>query len=51
MAESKEIEGETSKKGKPRKVGYIKMPVINDLKEDTITPLKRIFILNKRQRN
>jgi len=39
MAESKEIEGETSKKGKPRKVGYIKMLVINDLKADTITPL------------
>lgn len=39
MAESKEIEGETSKKGKPRKVGYIKMKVISDLKAGTITPV------------
>ena len=39
MAESKEVEGETSKNGKPRKVGYIKMLVIDDLKEETITPI------------
>jgi hypothetical protein len=36
MAESKEVEGKTSKKGKPRKVGFIKMQVISDLKADTI---------------
>jgi transposase-like protein len=36
MAESKEVEGKTSKKGKPRKVGYIKMQVISNLKADTI---------------
>jgi hypothetical protein len=39
MAESKEIEGETSKNGKTRKVGYIKMKVIEDLKAETITPI------------
>ena len=47
MAESKEIEGETSKKGKPRKVGYIKMQVITDLKADTITPLVKHNISNQ----
>lgn len=36
MAESKKVEGERSKKGKPRKVGFIKMQVIPDLKADTI---------------
>ena len=36
MAESKEVEGEVTKKGKPRKVGFIKMQVIPDLKADTI---------------
>jgi len=36
MAESKEVEGKTTKKGKPRKVGYIKMQVIPDLKAGTI---------------
>ncbi len=39
MAESKEIEGETSKNGKTPKVGYIKMKVIEDLKAETITPI------------
>lgn len=37
MAESKEIETSTTKKGKPRRVGYIKMQVIPNLKADTIT--------------
>ena len=36
MTESKEVEGKTTKKGKPRKVGFIKMQVIPDLKADTI---------------
>ena len=31
MAESKKVEGKTTKKGKPRKVGFIKMVVIQDL--------------------
>ena len=39
MAESTPVEGRTTKKGKPRKVGYIKMKVISDLKSATITPL------------
>jgi len=37
MAESKEVEGKTNKKGKPRKVGFIKMHVIDDLKSETIS--------------
>ncbi len=37
MAESKEIKGKTTKKGKPRKVGYIKMQIIENLKAVTIT--------------
>jgi hypothetical protein len=37
MAESKAIEGETKKNEKPRKVRFIKMQVITDLKADTIT--------------
>jgi hypothetical protein len=36
MAESKEVEGKVTKKGKPRKVGFIKMQVIPDLKAGTI---------------
>ena len=36
MAESKEVEGKVTKKGKPRKVGFIKMQVIPDLKSETI---------------
>ena len=37
MTESREVPGETTKKGKPRKVGYIKMKVMQDLKADTVT--------------
>lgn len=36
MAESTQIEGENTKNGKSRKVGHIKMLVINDLKSSTI---------------
>jgi transposase-like protein len=39
MAESTPVEGRTTKKGKTRKVGHIKMIVIDDLKSETITPL------------
>ena len=39
MAESQPVEGQTTKTGKPRQVGHIKMIVINDLKSATITPL------------
>lgn len=36
MVESVPVEGKTTKKGKPRKVGHIKMEVIDDLKAKTI---------------
>jgi len=36
MAESVPVEGETTKKGKPRKVGHIKMFVIDDLQSSTL---------------
>jgi len=36
MVESVPVEGKTTKKGKPRKVGHLRMLVINDLKSDTI---------------
>jgi len=36
MAESKEVEGKVTKKGRPRKVGFIKMHVIPNLKAETI---------------
>ena len=39
MAESIPVKGETTKKGKPRKVGHIKMFVIGDLKAGTIDPI------------
>ena len=39
MAESKPVEGKTTKTGKPRQVGHLKMIIINDLKSNTITPL------------
>jgi hypothetical protein len=37
MAESKPVEGQTTKTGKSRQVGHLKMIVINDLRSDTIT--------------
>lgn len=39
MTESKEVEGKTTKKGKPRKVGFIKMQVIPNLRAETITSI------------
>ena len=36
MVESKPVEGEMTKKGKPRKVGHMKMFIIEDLKAETI---------------
>jgi len=39
MVESVPIACETTKKGKQRKAGHIKMVVIDDLKADTITPI------------
>ena len=39
MAESLPVEGQTTKKGKPRQVGHLKMLVINDLKSATINSL------------
>lgn len=36
MVESIPVDGQTTKKGKPRKVGHIRMIVINDLKAETI---------------
>jgi len=39
MAESEPVKDKTTKKGKPRKVGHIKMLVMEDLKPDTVTPL------------
>lgn len=47
MAESKEVEGKVTKKGKPRKVGYIKMHVIPDLKAETINDQVTTNISNK----
>jgi hypothetical protein len=39
MVESVPIEGKTTKKGKPRKVGHLKMFVIDDLKAKIITQM------------
>ena len=36
MTESREVDGKKTKKGKPRKVGFIKMQVIQDLQAETI---------------
>ncbi len=44
MAESKKVEGKTTKKGKPRKVGFIKMHVIPNLKAETINEQVRTGI-------
>ena len=49
MAESKVIEGKTTKRGKPKKVGYLKMQVINDLKSETITTIVKRDISNESQ--
>ncbi len=39
MAESEPVEGKTTPKGRARKVGHIKMMVMQDLKSDTVTSL------------
>jgi transposase-like protein len=39
MAESEPVEGVKTKNGKPRKVGHLKMIVIDNLKSGTITPV------------
>lgn len=39
MIESKECEDKITKRGKPRKVGHIKMQVIDNLESKTITPI------------
>ena len=39
MAESQPIDGQTTKTGRSRQIGHIKMVVINDLKSETITSL------------
>lgn len=39
MVESVPVEGKTTKKGKQRMVGHIKMVVIDNLKANTITPI------------
>jgi transposase-like protein/DNA-directed RNA polymerase subunit RPC12/RpoP len=39
MAESEPVKGKTTKKGKPRKVGHIKMMTISNLKSETIATL------------
>ena len=39
MVESVPVEGKTTKKGKPRKVGHLKMLVIDNLKANTITDM------------
>ena len=39
VAESMPVKGKATGKGKPRKVGHIKMVVIDNLKSETITPL------------
>jgi transposase-like protein len=47
MTESKEVEGKTTRKGKPRKVGFIKMQVIPNLKAETITSIVKQDISEK----
>ena len=47
MAESQPVEGKTTKSGKPRQVGHLKMMVINDLKAETITSLVKDNVSEK----
>lgn len=44
MAESSAVDGTPSKKGRPRKVRYIKMQVVGNLKTDTITALVEVNV-------
>ena len=46
MVESVPVEGQTTKNGKQRKVGHIKMVVVDDLKANTITPIVKANIAN-----
>ena len=46
MIESVPVEVQTSKNGKQRKVGYIKMVVVDDLKANTITQIVKANIAN-----
>jgi hypothetical protein len=45
MVESVPVEDKTTKKGKPRKVGHLKMLVIDDLKAKTITHMVDVNVL------
>ena len=47
MAESTPVEGKVTNGGKLRKVGHIKMIVIEDLKSETITPLVEENVSNE----
>ena len=47
MVESKPVECKITKTGKPRKVGHLKMIVIDDLKSDTITSEVRRNVSDK----
>jgi len=47
MVESVPLEGETTKNGKQRKVGHIKMVVVDDLKANTITSIVEANIAGK----
>ena len=51
MAESKEVKGKTTKKGKPKKVGHLKMQVIKDVKSETITSIVERDVLKESQVN
>lgn len=44
MAESIPVDDQTTKNGKPRKVGHLKMIVIEDLKSNTIDPIISEYI-------
>lgn len=46
MAESVPVEEKLTKRGKPRKVRYLKMQVINDLEADTITSVVKEKVSN-----
>lgn len=47
IAESQEVEGKTTKKGKPRNAGFIKMHVISVLKAGTINSQVSAIISNE----
>jgi len=51
MAESKEVKGKTTKKGKPKKVGHLKMQIIKDVKSETITSIVERDVLKESQVN